>query len=380
MTQLTDLVDLDKLNALIADKRIAVQVHPALPLRIYNYTNRAQFANEWTPEERVCRGLIVDENDKVIARGPSKFFNYGQPGAPEVSLTDKVWVSKKEDGSLGIAYAYGDHVGIATRGSFASEQAARASSLLTHADKVRIRHNLRNRDQTPVFEIVYPGNRIVLDYKGLEKNIALGYVNNDSGLIEGRNLGVLYGDGFWGHEMTFAEAIALPIPDDEEGYVLDIRSFDTAGLIRGHIKLKGDRYKELHGAIFGLSERKIWEVFGQDVQDGQKGTIMEEFIAGLPDELQPWADKVWENLEREYRQVFSLIELAMVSVWSRFGDDYNKKENRRDVAIFIKEQFPNYTGPVFSGLDERWDAVSEWVHKQIRPEHKLFRVEDETAN
>ena len=376
MTQLTDLVDLDKLNALIEDKRIAVQVHPALPLRIYNYTNRAQFTNEWTTEERVCRGLIVDENDKVIARGPSKFFNYGQTGAPEVALTDKVWVSRKEDGSLGIAYAYGDHVGIATRGSFASEQATRASSLLTNVDKVRIRHNQRNRNQTQIFEIVYPGNRIVLDYKGLEKNIPLGFVNNDTGLIEARNLGVLYSKTeemiSRDHEMTFAEALALPIPDDEEGYVLDIRSFDQPGKIRGHLKLKGDRYKELHGAIFGLSERKIWEALG-------RGDDMSEFVSSLPDELIPWAQGVVDRLNTEIGTKIVGVFDAWNKTQAEFGENPHDVP-RGDVARFWTQNYKDITGPLFSVLDYREDAVFEWAHKLVRPEHKLFRVEDENAN
>lgn len=373
MTQLNDLVDLDKLNALIADKRIAVQVHPALPLRIYNYTNRSMFINEWTTEERVCRGLIVDENDKVIARGPSKFFNYGQPGAPEVALTDKVWVSKKEDGSLGIAYVYGDHVGIATRGSFASEQATHATSLLTSGDKLRIRHNIRNRNHTPIFEIVYPGNRIVLDYKGLEKNIPLGYVGMESGLIEGRNLGVLYGDTFVSHEMTFADALALPIPDDEEGYVLDIREFDKPNVIRGHLKLKGDRYKELHGAIFGLSERKIWEAMGDPNE------TMEEFVSALPDELIPWAEGVIKRISAHKDTYFIRIATAFSDTLLHFDRPLDSVP-RGDIARRWKELYPDLTGPLFSLLDNRHDAMFEWVHKQVRPEHKLFRVEDENVN
>ena len=57
--------------------------------------------------------------------------------------------------------------------------------------------------------------------------------------------------------MTLAEAIALPIPDDEEGYVLDI--LDEYLNVVDHLKLKGDRYKELHAAIFGLTEARVWE-------------------------------------------------------------------------------------------------------------------------
>jgi RNA ligase len=368
-----EILDVNKLKKMIDDKRINRQKHPTLPLYIYNYSNRAQFIGEWTQEERVCRGLIVDYAGTVIARGPSKFFNYGQTGAPDVALDDKVWVSRKEDGSLGIGWAYGDDYGIATRGSFASDQALKATSMLTSIDKSRFKlDNIRGR--TSVYEIVYPENRIVLNYNGLEKLIKLGHVGNESGLIESRNLGVLYSTNgtMFDHEMTFAEALALPIPDDEEGYVLDVRSFDNPGVLRGHIKLKGDRYKELHGAIFGLSERKIWEAMGRDDD-------MEEFVASLPDELQPWAQGVVDRISDEWEDKVLSVSAAMRDVAHNFVAPLNEVP-RGAIARYIVANHKEISGPLFSLLDQKPVAVVDWAHKQIRPEHRLFRVEDENAN
>lgn len=371
MTKLKDILNITELAEMIRIKRINVQYHPTLPLRIFNYSNQAQFAGEWSNAERVCRGLIVDNLDNVVARGPSKFFNYGQTGTPEVALDEKVWVSTKADGSLGIGWCYGDEYGIATRGSFTSEQALKATAMLE--DDMHARAAVKMGaigTRTPIFEIVYPENRIVLDYNGLSHLISLGKVNKETGLISERSISILYGEHIGDHEMTFAEALALPIPDDEEGYVVDIVGDDN--IMRGHIKLKGENYIRLHGAIFGLSERKIWEVFGQSL-DG-----MNDFIAGLPDELQPWAVGVANRLEDEFYDLYDSIVLRYNRIETIFGRDLSFFP-RGDVAREFM-QYPDIKGPLFSLLDGNDQAVREWVHKQIKPAHKLFRTESEDTN
>ena len=368
MLTLSDILDVDNLEDLILNKRINVQVHPTLPLRIYNYSNMAQFANEWSNEERVCRGLIVGPDDEIIARGPSKFFNYGQPGVPEVDMDDTVWVTRKEDGSLGIGWYYEGHYGIATRGSFASDQALHATDMLTDLQKQMI----ARQGQTQIYEIVYPENRIVLDYGDLDKLIPLGVVTNQTGIIEGRTTSVFIDKK--DYEMTFAEALALPIPDDEEGYVLDVWKTEEAGMrIVGHIKLKGDRYKELHGAIFGLSERRIWEAIGE-------GRDMDMFVADLPDELQPWAQGVVDKIIRDRNNLVTSVEMAFNAHQFELHPTKIEDAPRGEVARHFVENYPDIKGPLFSMLDGNDKAVLEWAHKQVRPEHKLFRVESQDNN
>lgn len=260
MTTLYDLVDQAELDGLIADGRINKQVHPDLPIHILNYTAKAQYANIWTNSERHCRGLIVEDGtNKIIARGPAKFMNYGDPKAPEVSMDTLVTVTRKEDGSLGIGWKYDGHYGIATRGSFTSDQSKHATAKID--DEIRNWINWSEEDDsTVIYEIVYPENRIVLDYKGRDELIRLGRVDNATGLIGHREDVVDF-------MTTFEKALKMDIPADEEGYVLDIldekivgegRNRESHVRVTGHIKLKGEEYKILHGLLTNTNARRIW--------------------------------------------------------------------------------------------------------------------------
>lgn len=152
-----------------------------------NYSAAAQYKNEWLNSERVCRGLILEEGtNKIVARGPSKFMNYGQPGAPETTLDTLVRVTTKHDGSLGIFWMYGDDLGIATRGSFTSDQALHASTHIKSDEYSKVREEAQEAveiGETYVAEIVYPSNRIVLSYGDQDRLFHLGYVSNFSGVI-----------------------------------------------------------------------------------------------------------------------------------------------------------------------------------------------------
>ncbi len=131
MTKLDDLFDLIDLEQAIEAGFVRTQVHPTLPLTIFNYTELAAYEGVWTPVTKQCRGLIVHtDTGEVRARPFRKFMNHGQDGAHAGSHDDAVIVTDKQDGSLGILFPTGDggHA-VATRGSFASEQAQHATVL-----------------------------------------------------------------------------------------------------------------------------------------------------------------------------------------------------------------------------------------------------------
>src|SRR5437763_7545070 len=97
---------------------------------IYNYTEQAVYTRTWNDVTTQCRGLIAQTNSGLIVARPwPKFFSYGEHAADTLDLTAAVEVTDKEDGSLGILYAATDGDQIATRGSFASEQAAHATEV-----------------------------------------------------------------------------------------------------------------------------------------------------------------------------------------------------------------------------------------------------------
>jgi RNA ligase len=175
---LTDLFPAGALDAAIEAGLVRAQTHPALPLTIFNYTEKCAYDGIWSETTLTCRGLIADcVTGEVVARPFLKFFNHGQPGAPAISLEAAVEVTDKADGSLGIIYPTPDGYAVATRGSFASDQAIRATEML----RTRYAGWTPPADHTVLVEIVYPENRIVIDYAGMSDLILLGAVHVPTG-------------------------------------------------------------------------------------------------------------------------------------------------------------------------------------------------------
>jgi putative RNA ligase len=234
---------------------VAMQFHPSEPLGILNYTNRAQFDQHWTDTVKICRGLIYNtETREIVARPWPKFFNYGQTGAPDMALNAPVEVRDKADGSLGILYrkpSDGTYA-VATRGSFTSEQAV-------HATQVWQERYANSFNGAPgvtfLMEIIYPENRIVLDYGGLDDLILLDIRDTTSGkrvmdqmrpLWPGSEVQKFF---YW----TLQEALnASPRPNCE-GYVI---TFSETGEM---IKLKQQDYVALHRIMTNTTPRVIWQ-------------------------------------------------------------------------------------------------------------------------
>jgi RNA ligase len=178
MTALTDILDTAALAAAVSAGNVRLQRHPQRPYVIYNYTEACQYAGAWTRVTLACRGLIVDESTgRVLARPWPKFFNHNEPHAPALAADAPVVVTDKADGSLGVLYRDGDEVAVATRGSFASEQALHATRVL----RERYPDFVPPAGLTVLVEIIYPGNRIVLDYGGLDDLVLLGAVETATG-------------------------------------------------------------------------------------------------------------------------------------------------------------------------------------------------------
>ena len=79
------------------------QVHPTLPLTIWNYTETVQYESKWDDITLQTRGLVTDGDGKVVARPYRKFFNLEEGKHIPTSNFD---VYDKMDGSLGILFNY----------------------------------------------------------------------------------------------------------------------------------------------------------------------------------------------------------------------------------------------------------------------------------
>lgn len=293
-----DLAPLDELQWLLANGYVREQVHPTEPLSILNYTDRAMTKPEIFrdyPALNYCRGLIWNtDNGEIVARPFKKFWNRGQDNAARIRPADRVEVIDKVDGSLGIAYRRPSDgfIAIATRGSFTSDQALHATELL--GDKYADWYPTAG--ETALFEIVFPENRIVLDYGDQDDLVLLGSVEIESGAVTGP------ADASYLHRWCGPAADAIlagkwqdvvkQIPlnrENREGVVVRVKMATDMSRIGSMVKLKQEDYLILHRAIFGLSTRRVYEAI-------LAGTELAAILEPLPDEFHDWTRAVHAEL------------------------------------------------------------------------------------
>lgn len=103
-------IDLKIYEQLVRDRLLSVQIHPELPLKIWNYTVTCQHnKSNWNEYTLSARGLITDFEGNIVARPMDKFFNLSEhteenSTLPKIDFTDSYEVTEKFDGSLGISY------------------------------------------------------------------------------------------------------------------------------------------------------------------------------------------------------------------------------------------------------------------------------------
>ncbi len=159
--------DLNILNKYISDGLVVKNDHPTLPISIYNYSRTCQYENKWDEITKACRGLILDQEGNVVAKGFDKFFNIEEHN-PEEIPNEPFEVFEKLDGSLGILFWYQGKWMLATKGSFVSEQAIKGREILKKYNFEPI-----PKGYTTLVEIIYPENRIVCGYGDEESLVVL---------------------------------------------------------------------------------------------------------------------------------------------------------------------------------------------------------------
>lgn len=344
-----DITD-PKLEQLIENGYIRYQTHPEYDLRIYNYTELCQYEKMWNEYTLMCRGLIVSESQGVIARAFDKFFNLGEGVLPEQDpetlqeLIDKhgnYTIEEKLDGSLGIVFYYKDEWHVATRGSFTSEQAIKAKEMLP-------RDFNANKFTTHLFEIIYPSNRIVVDYGRTEKLI---YLKSRDPYRDS------YIEDAYCRSNFDVPIISKKIKDHEdnaEGYVLVFED----GF---RVKIKFEEYKRLHRLITGMNPRHIWESL-------MNNDNLDELIKDVPDEFYNWVTKVREDLMKQYKEIEVESLADFMKIKRSVGDTFERKE------FAVRATKKKYPSVLFALLDQkRYDHI---IWKMIKPSaDSVFKIE-----
>jgi RNA ligase len=389
---------LETLEKYHKDGLLHKQTHPTLDLTIWNYSPKVQYERLWDDITLQCRGLVTNSKGDIVARPFKKFFNYEEYKPEDIPNEDYV-VYEKMDGSLGILFYYeyelsderryniwfnnnyetgmerffdpnnlpdydnsyyeptpktkGEWI-FATRGSFTSEQSIKGKEIL---DKKHDYSALR-KDNTYLFEIIYPENRIVVDYKGEEKLVVLGVIHTETGNEVPDSSLFFMQEGGWELVTVYKtwgegyDILKEEISKDKEGYVLRFKN----GF---RMKIKGEEYVRLHRILTNISNRDIWEY----LKDNKP---FDELLEKVPDEFNDWVKETardltvrFENIEKEYREVFENLN--------------NRNLSRKDFALRAKHY--RYSNILFNMLDGTNPKQTIW--KIIYPEHSKPFKKDE---
>lgn len=285
----------EKLDGLVDSGWLISQTHPTLDLTIYNYSQKTQYEKYWTPETLAARGLVLNSDGDVVARPFTKFFNLSEVENEVPNLPFEVY--EKMDGSLGIAFFYQDELVFASRGSFTSEQAVRGREIL---NKYQWETGMYP-GYTYLFEIIYPANRIVVDYGETEELFVLGVIETATGreckytsmTSEGFILAKQY-------DFTDYRAIQGLNWENSEGFVVRFSN--------GYrVKIKFEDYVRLHRIMTNTSTLSVWDAL-------RNGQSLQDYIENVPDEFYDWVRETardlyvrYENISRDYAQIYKDI-------------------------------------------------------------------------
>jgi RNA ligase len=279
-------IDIELLKKYHQDKWISVQKHPFAYLWIYNYTKECEYAKHWDEITSQCRGLIVDIEGNIVSRPFRKFFNYEEYILNNSLPNEHYSITEKYDGSLGISYWIGDQIYLATRGSFVSEQAAWGSWMIRTLHK----DYKFNRNYTYLFEIIYPENKIVVDYHGEDKLVLLAVIATETG--EELNLAQFSGEFEIAKSYNLAvdfKSLKARNEPNKEGFVI---RYDS-GL---RLKLKFDEYVRLHRLLTNTNTKQIWEHF-------KSGHKLSELTERVPPEFEQWVMSIALDLTLAYKNI-----------------------------------------------------------------------------
>lgn len=346
------------LNQYIEEGLIMSNKHKLYDLWILNYTAKTTYENTWNDYSMACRGLVIDADGNVIARPFIKFKNYEQHDPSEIDLDEEYEIYEKMDGSLGILFYYEvtKEWMLATRGSFQSDQAVEGMKILK--DK-NFNWDFLAKEYTYLWEIIYPSNRIVVNYNGLVDMSLLAIINTKTGgEVSHKAMTSVHGDYF-----SVVKKYELPKVNNlgdlrvheisnKEGFVLKFKN----GF---RVKVKFIEYCRLHRIVTGITSVNIWESL-------MNSDSLDELINNVPDEFYKWIKSTISDLKSAY----AVIEIEALKEFVRLYF-VEHKTVKKDYALAVLGH--KYQSILFNMFDNKSfdfsnERYAEIIWKMVKPE------------
>jgi RNA ligase len=352
----------------LAAKRIKASYHPTEPFVTFKYERDTQFASDWDDVTMASRGIIFNkETGEVVARPFAKFFNYNEPTVPRDKLYGRVSVTDKLDGSLGIGYEDSEgRLNIATSGSFTSDHAEYATKI--YQERYEGKWD-RNPKLTYMWEIIYPKNRVVVDYGDENDLFLIGAVNKKTGRS------VPMGDitewkGRRAEEYknfsSLESVLNSPERENKEGFIVHYVDTDT------RVKYKHAEYLKNHRVSTGVTSKTIWRMMRDaepvDRNNPEAGDSVSEWKKNIPEEFLSFIGEREDKIKSDMAVELDRLKTAHAEYKASLPEGYSRKDfvarlnanpayDRADKGYIISQEVRGYvstSGPKSHAL---WDRI-----------------------
>ena len=323
----------DMLNKEVEAGNVRVAKSSDKPLKIYNYTHRAQFLEHWNEVTRKTRGLILNDRNPVVIP-PEKFFNLGEKFAAPVNLLS-ARISEKLDGIMIIIKADSDWgLIITSRGSFDNKYTEAAKKFLTDDVAYKLIPNY-----TYFCELCqnFPGDEAIILTQHPEPKLVC-WAIMDSNFHE-----IIPDDTCpfpIAKELSLGEA-KLYLQQKVEGIVAqDLITFER-------VKIKTDYFIQHHRLLSDCTKKRAWEVLSS-------GNKIEDL--DIPDEFIKQMKQYEKELQDEYDRY-----------WQKIGDIEYKTSHLTDKELGLLDDYQEFKPFLFLLRKDRWQECLDKIWQKIKP-------------
>lgn len=349
LVQMKPALDINHVNEYVKRGLVKFQLHPTKDLVIWNYTDVVQMKQIWDDITSTTRGLITKAKGDIIARSFPKFHNIEQnlhTPSPRFKIYEKL------DGSLGILFHHNDDWIICSRGSFTSEQARIAETML------HVKYDISMLDTSLAysFEIIHPSNRIVVDYGDRSELVFLAAFSVDGVEHTDTCIDMITRAGFpvaKTYEYEDYSNIKGLNWNNAEGFVV---RFDNGQ----RVKIKFEDYLALHRVVTNLNALRVWQAFDQ-------GFSLEKAIESVPDEFHGWYSDTYRAFSDRYHDVLTKHERV-------FDNLLSTAQTRKDFACALNELKDNQVqAKILFRMYNKQD-VHHIISQMVRPQDGTLDV------
>ena len=356
-----DLWDVTKLGEHCTKNSVYARSSVKYPgLTLLHYMDEASYGKSWNDFNIMCRGSIIDmRSKKVIAWPFNKFFNLGEHTSTveEVLKKGDFVATEKLDGSMLILFPYEGRNYFTTKGSFDSEHAEYANSIMPEVLK-----NLKlDENWTFMFELISEKFRNIINYKkrGYSDGVYLIGIRLPDFQLAPSNFIRLWAEtnelhSFKTYDFKYLEKVVETcsiLPSSEEGYVL---RFDNEQFL---VKVKGKDYVIAHKILKGMNDSAIVESMELDK------TL--EIITYCPEEYREEVSQRFDFFSDLAKKIYDELDIAFCMAVSHAGND--RKRFAQTVNGSVKPEYKKFMFKMFDDTPE--PDIYKLIYYHIRQHH-----------